>query len=123
MRYLFDPQKNAANIKVHGYAFEDAPRVIEGSNTVTFEDRRFDYAEQRFITLGSLRGAVVVVVTVVVVITVVVGVTEAVDTMDGTDTTEVAGGMEIMDGITTVAGVTMDGETMEIHGIGVLEQA
>ena len=63
MRYLFDPQKNAANIKVHGYAFEDAPRVIEGSNTVTFEDRRFDYAEQRFITLGSLRGAVVVVVT------------------------------------------------------------
>ena len=31
--------------------------------SVTFEDRRFDYEEQRFITLGVLRGDVVVVTT------------------------------------------------------------
>jgi len=30
---------------------------------VTFEDRRFDYSEQRFITLGVLRGEVVVIAT------------------------------------------------------------
>ena len=30
---------------------------------MTFEDRRFDYGEQRFITLGLLNGEVVVVVT------------------------------------------------------------
>jgi uncharacterized DUF497 family protein len=41
----------------------DAPLIIESTNAVTFEDRRFDYGEQRFITLGALREAVVVIVT------------------------------------------------------------
>jgi hypothetical protein len=30
---------------------------------LTFEDRRFDYGESRFVTLGILRGEVVVIVT------------------------------------------------------------
>ncbi len=60
MRYTFDPEKNAANLKKHGYDFEDAPQMIESDRTVTFEDRRFAYDEQRFITLGMLRGEVVV---------------------------------------------------------------
>ena len=30
---------------------------------MTFEDRRFDYGEQRFITMGLLNGEVIVVVT------------------------------------------------------------
>jgi uncharacterized DUF497 family protein len=30
---------------------------------VTFEDRRFNYQDQRFITLGMLRGVVVVIAT------------------------------------------------------------
>lgn len=51
MRYTFDPEKRAANLKKHGYDFEDAPQVIESDRTVTFEDRRFAYDEQRFITL------------------------------------------------------------------------
>ena len=37
--------------------------MIEADGTVTFEDRRFDYDEQRFITLGMLRGDVVVLAT------------------------------------------------------------
>ena len=37
--------------------------MIEADRTVTFEDRRFDYGEQRFITLGMLRGVVVVIAT------------------------------------------------------------
>lgn len=63
MRYTHDRKKRAANLKKHGYDFADAPQVIESAASVTFEDRRFDYGEQRFITLGVLRGAVVVVAT------------------------------------------------------------
>ncbi|MHB1077379.1 BrnT family toxin [Thiobacillus sp.] len=61
MRYIFDPKKQAANLKKHGYDFDDVPQVIESGRTVTFEDRRFDYDEQRFITLGVLRDDVVVI--------------------------------------------------------------
>ncbi len=50
MRYSYDPKKRVANLKKHGYDFEDAPQVIESDRTVTFEDRRFAYDEQRFIT-------------------------------------------------------------------------
>lgn len=63
MRYTYDPKKRTANLKKHGYDFEDAPVVIESSQAVTFEDRRFDYDEQRFITLGVLRRDVVVIAT------------------------------------------------------------
>jgi len=63
MRYTSDPRKKALNLKKHGYDFDDAPLVIEGTSTVTFEDRRFQYHEQRFITLGLLRGDVVVIAT------------------------------------------------------------
>lgn len=63
MRYTYDAKKRAANLKNHGYDFKDAPQVIEGTATVTFEDRRLDYGEQRFITLGILRGSVVVIAT------------------------------------------------------------
>lgn len=63
MRYTYDPKKRAANLKKHGYDFEDAPQVIESDRTVTFEDRRHDYGEQRFITPGMLREEVVVIAT------------------------------------------------------------
>jgi uncharacterized protein len=41
----------------------DARLVIESTQTVTFEDRRFEYDEQRFVTLGLLNAVLVVVVT------------------------------------------------------------
>jgi uncharacterized DUF497 family protein len=63
MRYTHDPKKRTANLKKHGYDFNDAPQVIESMATVTFEDRRYDYEEQRFITLGVLRGNVVAIAT------------------------------------------------------------
>jgi uncharacterized protein len=63
MRYVFDPKKRTANLKKHGYDLDDAQQVIESGRTVTFEDRRFGYDEQRFITLGLLRGDVVVIAT------------------------------------------------------------
>lgn len=63
MRYTYDPAKRAANLKKHGHDFDDAPSVIESEQTVTFEDRRFEYGEPRFVTLGMLRGMVVAIVT------------------------------------------------------------
>ena len=63
MRYTHDPKERAANLKKHGYDFEDANQVIESGRAVTFEDRRFDYGEQRFITLGVLREEMVVIAT------------------------------------------------------------
>ncbi len=63
MRYCFDPRKRIGNLRKHGYDFDDAKQVIESARTVTFEDHRFEYGEQRFITLGMLNGAVVVIVT------------------------------------------------------------
>jgi uncharacterized DUF497 family protein len=50
MRYVFDPKKRTTNLKKHGYDFADAPQLIESGSAVTFEDRRFAYDEQRFIT-------------------------------------------------------------------------
>lgn len=38
--------------------------MIESGETVTFEDRRFAYGEERFVTLGPLDGVLVMIVTV-----------------------------------------------------------
>lgn len=63
MRYSFDPAKRAGNLKKHGLDLTDAQGVIESGQTVTFEDRRFDYGEERFVTLGPLNDTLVVIVT------------------------------------------------------------
>ena len=52
--------KNRSNLAKHGLSLEDAERVFAGP-CVTFEDGRFDYGEQRFITLGLPVGRVVVI--------------------------------------------------------------
>jgi uncharacterized DUF497 family protein len=58
---IHDPKKRKANLRKHkvdltdGYAAFDAPMV-------TREDTREDYGEQRFVSLGSVKGKVVVLV-------------------------------------------------------------
>ena len=61
MNFTWSEAKRAQNLTNHGIDFVDAPRVFEGI-TYTFEDDRFDYDEQRFITLGLLAGIPVSVV-------------------------------------------------------------
>jgi uncharacterized DUF497 family protein len=61
MRFTWDERKRRVNLNIHGIDFVDAPRVFEGV-TFTFEDDRFDYGEQRFITLGFLGGVAVSIV-------------------------------------------------------------
>ena len=60
MTYEWDEAKSRINLAKHRLSFEDAEQVLSGP-CVTFEDDRFDYGEQRLITLGSLAGRVVVI--------------------------------------------------------------
>jgi uncharacterized DUF497 family protein len=53
--------KRQLNLQQHGLDFVDAPRVFDGP-TYTYEDDRFDYSEQRFVTLGLLEELVVSIV-------------------------------------------------------------
>ena len=61
MEFTWSETKRASNIKAHGLDFVDAQSVFEGV-TLTFEDDRFSYGEQRFVTLGLLAGLTVSVV-------------------------------------------------------------
>jgi uncharacterized DUF497 family protein len=60
MRYEWDEAKNSSNLTKHGLKFEDAEQVFSGP-CVTFVDDRFDYGEERLITLGLLAGRLVVI--------------------------------------------------------------
>ena len=60
MRCEWDEAKNRKNVAKHGLSFEDAEHVFSGP-CVTFEDDRFDYREERLITLGLLAGRLVVI--------------------------------------------------------------
>jgi uncharacterized protein len=61
MEFEWDENKRLANIQKHGIDFIDAAKVFEG-DTITVEDERVGYGEQRFITLGLLKGIVIAVV-------------------------------------------------------------
>jgi uncharacterized DUF497 family protein len=61
MRFKWDKQKRQANIRKHGFDFVDAAKVFEG-DTLTILDDREEYGEERFVTLGLLKGVVVVIV-------------------------------------------------------------
>jgi len=61
MRFEWDEVKRQKNIKDHGIDFADLETLFEGV-TVLMLDDRFDYGEDRFITLGLINGIVLVVV-------------------------------------------------------------
>ncbi len=60
MRYEWDEAKNRSNFAKHGLGFSDAEQVFSGP-CVTFVDDRFDYGEERLVTLGVLAGRLVVI--------------------------------------------------------------
>jgi hypothetical protein len=61
MKMEWDEEKCVENLEKHGLSFEDAWQVFSG-DTITIPDDRYDYGEERLITLGRLAGRVVVVV-------------------------------------------------------------
>ena len=58
--FEWDEQKSRENLSKHGLSFHDAGTVFRGP-CLTFEDERFEYGEQRFVTVGQLEGRVVVI--------------------------------------------------------------
>ena len=60
MKFTWDESKRNANLLKHGMDFIDAMAVFSGA-TFTFEDDRFPYDERRFVTLGMLKGTVVLI--------------------------------------------------------------
>jgi uncharacterized DUF497 family protein len=61
MRFEWDEAKRRSNLLKHGFDFVGIEEAFEG-NTVTILDDRFDYGEERFVTLGLLNERVVVIV-------------------------------------------------------------
>jgi uncharacterized DUF497 family protein len=61
VEFTWSERKRSLNLKQHGLDFVDAPVVFVGM-TFTFEDDRFSYNEQRFVTLGLLAGVPVSIV-------------------------------------------------------------
>ena len=61
MHFSWCERKRQANLTDHGLDFVDAEKVFEGP-TFTYEDARFDYGEQRFVTLDFLSGFAVSIV-------------------------------------------------------------
>ena len=61
MWFEWDEAKREANLRKHGIDFVGIEALFEGP-TVTAEDDRMDFGEQRFLTLGLLEGKVVMVV-------------------------------------------------------------
>jgi len=61
VRFSWSESKRQLNLQQHGLDFVDAPQVFDGP-TYTYEDDRFDYSEQRFVTLGLLEELVVSIV-------------------------------------------------------------
>ncbi len=53
--FAWSERKRSLNLKQHGLDFVDAPAVF-AELTFTYEDDRFSYREQRFVTLGLLAG-------------------------------------------------------------------
>jgi uncharacterized DUF497 family protein len=60
MKIQWEPAKQQANLRKHRLDFADADVIMAGP-TFTFEDTRFAYGEQRYITLGLLRTMIVVI--------------------------------------------------------------
>jgi len=60
MNFTWHEEKRKSNLSKHGLDFTQAHKVFDGM-TFTFEDNRFDYGEQRFISIGLLNDVVVIV--------------------------------------------------------------
>lgn len=61
MKITFDPAKRAATLAERGLDFEDADEVFQGDTLDSPDDRR-DYGELRMLTVGHLRGRMVIVI-------------------------------------------------------------
>jgi uncharacterized DUF497 family protein len=62
VKFEWDDRKAALNLKDHGVAFEDAEFVFYDIGRIETYDRREDYGEDRWATIGLVWSAVLYVV-------------------------------------------------------------
>jgi len=62
MQFEWSNEKNALNIKKHDVSFEEAKEVFFDPMHISKLDHRFDYFEERWITLGETREDKILVV-------------------------------------------------------------
>lgn len=60
MRFEWDTRKRRSNLEKHEVDFAELESLFAGQ-TVTVPDERFEYGEQRFMTVGLLKDIVVTV--------------------------------------------------------------
>ena len=58
--FEWDEAKNVANIRKHGVSFPTAKRIFEGV-VLSRLDRRWDYGEDRYLSIGEVEQALIVV--------------------------------------------------------------
>jgi uncharacterized DUF497 family protein len=63
MRYVWDRAKDAMNRQKHRLSLADGIPALEDPDREVWVDDRFDYGEERFITLGANQNRVLFVVT------------------------------------------------------------
>ena len=63
MNFEWDADKAQSNFEKHGVRFEIASGVFVDPDRITAVDDRFDYGEERLVTLGRTSEGILVVVT------------------------------------------------------------
>ena len=61
MKFIWDEQKRKKTLNERNLDFADTAKVFAGP-TFTFKDERFEYDEERFVSIGLLESEVVVIV-------------------------------------------------------------
>ena len=62
MKFEWNEEKSTQNLQKHGVSFEEAKEVFEDPFHISKLDHRFDYFEERWITLGSTKKDKILVV-------------------------------------------------------------
>lgn len=62
MKFEWDDNKNRINQEKHGVSFEEAREVFDDTLQISRLDKRFNYFEERWITLGATKKEKILVV-------------------------------------------------------------
>lgn len=60
--FEWDEEKNHQNIKKHGISFVDVESVFYDPSRLVKLDDRYDYGEERYQTIGSINGIIIIFV-------------------------------------------------------------
>lgn len=64
MNFEWDEAKNKTNLEKHGINFETAALVFGDENRLVFYDEDHSIDEDRYITIGNIKGTIIIVMVV-----------------------------------------------------------